>query len=172
MKKPTGFTLIELMVVIAILSILAALLFSSYAVYMEKARITAMFHNGYEIRRTLAIFYNDHGRFPVSRDEAIEVISKNLMPHNIPYPWNGTTILDEDIYTKSCYKAIPEGSSMPSDYVWLWPLPNRKITNYAARTFFHVVVEIPYDITCNNAPAGTQYFIAVTSSTVLVVGER
>ncbi len=168
----SGFTLIELMVVIAIIAILASLLFSSYALYMEKTRLTVFFHNGYEIRREFAMFYNDHNRYPLNREEAIGIIKSNLVPYNMPYPWKHTTILDPDIYTKSCYKAIPAGSDMPQDYIWLWPLPNRSLTKTAIKMFLPQAVQIPYDTTCENAPEGTEYFMAITSTQVLLVGEH
>ncbi len=171
-KQESGFTLVEMMVVIAIIALLATILFSSYAIYMEKARISAMFHNGYEIRRTLFLFYNNNARFPRNREEALDVIRNKLQPHNLAYPWLHTTILDNRVYTKSCYKPIPAGSDMPTGYIWLWPLPNKTLTNNAAKAFFPVVKEIPYDTNCPNAPEGTKYFIAITSTQVLIVAEE
>ncbi|GEM_PF-2227654 len=171
-KQESGFTLVEMMVVIAIIALLASILFTSYALYMEKVRITAMFHNGYEIRRTLHMYYNDHGRFPVDRNDAINILKSQMAPHNLPYPWLHTTILDNRVYTKSCYKPIPAGSDMPTGYIWLWPLPNKTLTNKAAKAFFPVVKEIPYDTNCPNAPEGTKYFIAITSTQVLIVAEE
>jgi len=41
MKKQTGFTLIELMIVVAIIAILAAITFPSYQEHMRKARRSA-----------------------------------------------------------------------------------------------------------------------------------
>jgi len=171
-KAERGFTLIEMMVVIAIIALLASILFGSYAIYMEKARISAMFHNGYEIRRTLFLFYNDNSRFPKDRDEAIAVLREKLQPYNLAYPWLHTTILDDRVYTKSCYKPIPAGSDLPTDYVWLWPLPKRTLTEQAAKAFFSIVKEVPYDTNCPNAPEGTKYFVAITSTQVLIVAEE
>jgi len=167
----SGFTLIELMVTIAIIAALVSILFMYYALYVEKARITAMFHNGYEIRRALHMYYNENARFPLDRDEAMDVLRRELRPYNLPYPWTKTTILNEEVYTKSCYYSLPAGSSMPTDYIWLWPLPNRKTTTKAAERFFPTVKQVPYNVTCPNAPADTKYFITVTSTQVLIVAE-
>ena len=167
-----GFTLIEMMTVITIIALLASILFGSYALYMEKARITAMFQNGYEIRQTLHMFYNDNARFPIDRDEAMDILRTHMAPHNLPYPWLHTTILDDRVYTKSCYKPIPAGSDLPTDYVWLWPLPKRTLTEQAAKAFFSIVKEVPYDTNCPNAPEGTKYFVAITSTQVLIVAEE
>lgn len=53
MKKNSGFTLIELMIVIAILSILAALAIPAYQDYLAKSQVTAAFH---EISEGLASY--------------------------------------------------------------------------------------------------------------------
>ena len=167
----SGFTLIELMVTIAIIAALASILFMYYAIYVEKARITTMFHNGYEIRRALHIYYNEKARFPIDRDEAMDVLRKELKPYNLPYPWTNTTILNEEVYTKSCYYSLPAGSDTPTDYIWLWPLPNRKNTINAALQFFPTVKQVPYNTTCPNAPEDTKYFITITSTQVLIVAQ-
>lgn len=52
-KKPKGFTLIELIVVIAIIGILAAILIPSILGYMEKARNTADVQNAHDICNAL-----------------------------------------------------------------------------------------------------------------------
>lgn len=167
----SGFTLVELMVTIAIIAALASILFMYYALYVEKARITAMFHNGYEIRRALHMYYNENARFPLDREEAMDVLRGELKPYNLPYPWTNTTILDEEVYTQSCYYSLPTGSNIPTDYIWLWPLPNRINTIQAARRFFPTVKQIPYNITCPNAPEDTKYFITITSTQVLIVAQ-
>ena len=163
-----GFTLIELMVSVAIVGVLLAILFPAIAFATEKARITAMFHTGYEVRRTLMIYYNHHGYFPKDRDEAIQVLNDNRAPHNLPYPWKHTTILDPEIYTHSAYYPYPD-SVAPQDYVWCWPLPDTSITKMAIKMFFPVVVEIPYSVDCET-DTGASYNIAITSTQVLIVG--
>jgi len=156
------------MVAVVVIAILTAMLFPAIAFATEKARLTAMFQTGYEVRRTLMLYYNNHGYFPRNREEAIQVLRESLAPHNLPYPWKNTTILDPEIYTRSAYYPYPN-SIAPQDYVWCWPLPDRPITKRAIQLFFPVVVEIPYPVDCES-DTGAEYNIAITSTAVLIVG--
>lgn len=61
-----GFTLVELLVVIAVMSILVALGFSSFTTARVKARDATRKSDLYNIRATLEIFYTDLGLYPAS----------------------------------------------------------------------------------------------------------
>ena len=58
-KDRRGFTLIELIVVIAILGILVAVLAPQYIKYVEKARRTAVVNEASELNRALQVAVTD-----------------------------------------------------------------------------------------------------------------
>ncbi len=64
-----GFTLIELMVVIAITGILAGIAISTYISFIEKAKITIAISDIKLLQRDIIDWQSDHGRLPLSLEE-------------------------------------------------------------------------------------------------------
>lgn len=71
-----GFTLLELMIVIAIIGILASLAQPSYKAAVRKSREAALKENLYNIRGVLDQYYADNGKYPDSLDD---VVTKGYM---------------------------------------------------------------------------------------------
>jgi type IV pilus assembly protein PilA len=69
-KKQQGFTLIELMIVIAIVGILAAIALPAYQDYTVRAKISEGMVNLAEAKTTIAEFYSANNRMPTDAANA------------------------------------------------------------------------------------------------------
>jgi type IV pilus assembly protein PilA len=72
MKNQKGFTLIELMIVVAIIAILAAIAISQYQDYVIRSQVSEGSSLGDGVKTAVGEFVNNYGRFPneASRDGA------------------------------------------------------------------------------------------------------
>ncbi|MFM4767310.1 prepilin-type N-terminal cleavage/methylation domain-containing protein [Aeromonas veronii] len=61
MKKQSGFTLIELMIVVAIIAILAAIALPAYQKYTAKAKATAALSEAASYKTAVAVCYQTEG---------------------------------------------------------------------------------------------------------------
>lgn len=66
-----GFTIIELLVVMAVLAILTAVVLPRYVDKVEVARETALKQNLHGLRTAIDQFYRDQSRYPESIDELV-----------------------------------------------------------------------------------------------------
>lgn len=62
--RAAGFTLIELMAVVAIIGLLASMAIPSYQDYVKRAKIAEAFSLVGTVREAVADYYAHHGRFP------------------------------------------------------------------------------------------------------------
>ncbi len=65
-KRECGFSLIELMIVVAIIGILVAIALPQYQNYQIRSKVTEALSIVGGVKRTLEVFYADHGRWPDS----------------------------------------------------------------------------------------------------------
>ena len=70
MRKINGFTLIELMIVVAIIGVLASIALPSYQKYIIRAQIVEALTLSNEVKPGVYEFYKQTGRFPKNNAEA------------------------------------------------------------------------------------------------------
>ena len=70
MKNQKGFTLIELMIVVAIIAILAAIAISQYQDYVIRSQVSEGSSLADGIKTAVGEFVNNRGRFPPSNSSA------------------------------------------------------------------------------------------------------
>ena len=68
-KRECGFSLIELMIVVAVMGILVAIALPQYQNYQIRSKVTEALSVTEGVKRTLEIYYADHGKWPVSNIE-------------------------------------------------------------------------------------------------------
>jgi type IV pilus assembly protein PilA len=70
MKNQKGFTLIELMIVVAIIAILAAIAISQYQDYVIRSQVSEGSSLADGVKTAIGEYYNNRGRWPVSNSSA------------------------------------------------------------------------------------------------------
>ena len=69
-RKEGGFSLIELMIVVAIIGILVAVALPQYQNYQIRSKVTEALVLSTSVKRALESYYADHGEWPLLAEEA------------------------------------------------------------------------------------------------------
>jgi type IV pilus assembly protein PilA len=69
MRKSRGFTLIELMIVVTIIGILAALAIPAYMNYITRAKVSEGVTVAKPVKTSIAEFFSNNGAFPADNAE-------------------------------------------------------------------------------------------------------
>ena len=81
--KSKGFTLIELMVVISIIGILAAVALPQYSKYMQRAELVDPLAMAAVIREDVTVYYLENRRFPANNEQAGVPASQFLIGNRV-----------------------------------------------------------------------------------------
>lgn len=127
MKNERGFTLIELMFVVAIIGILAAIAIPQFSSYRRKAFDAEGYILGAEIRKDIMEFYSHTGRFPDNNKEAGIAEPGNIRGKYVESITVHEGAMDVKFYDSTGTKyeiltarpAIME-EDQTSSIVWLW----------------------------------------------------
>lgn len=77
-QNQRGFTLVELMIVIVIVGILAAVAVPIYQGNVKKAKMSECDATLGTIRTALRVYYAEHGKYPTANDEPVTNLSSSL----------------------------------------------------------------------------------------------
>jgi general secretion pathway protein G len=92
MRRVVGFTLVEVMVVVVIIGVLAALIVPRVLGRSDEARATAAKHDIAAIMQSLKLYRLDNGRYPTSDQGLQALVTK---PERPPLPANWKPYLDK-----------------------------------------------------------------------------
>ena len=69
-KKEHGFTLIELIIVVAIIGILFAIALPQYQNYQVRAKVVEALVMADSVKTAIEVYHEEHGRWPFDNEEA------------------------------------------------------------------------------------------------------
>lgn len=132
-----GFTIVELLIVIVVIAILAALVLNTFAGVQEKARDSDRQNDVTTVQKHLETYYTDHGSYPSETDLANYAWVKTNMqglaedafipPQKTAVSLQATNTTDKGTYG---YATTPSTCDSPTDATGAEVTPTTPCTKY------------------------------------------
>ena len=114
MDKQKGFTLIELMIVVAIVGILAAIAIPAYRDYTNRARVSEGLVLAGGIKTDVVEYYSSHGQWPSS----ITDLGRGILDYT-----SGNSVINITLSTDGVITIIYSNLSATAGQARLWLIP-------------------------------------------------
>jgi type II secretion system protein G len=158
-KNKQGFTLLELLVVVTILGILAAVGMGQYRTSQMKARDGQRKSDLSNITRALEMYYNDHGEYPVSNEGEIQIGEGE---EATTLPWGSSFETADTLYMKALPRDPEAAASGDSDWDYCYMSDGGDQFMIFAR--LENERDNDYQDSFNDTDCGSDYTYVITSS--------